>query len=200
MWIKSQRGDTRRIETAHIEAIGRLASLGQSGRYVELPGGEFVSREFNRLNFIRKENLPPGPRISPPSEFTKLEEGVPQEFGDFRFTLKRNVALKNLDFNNEEKQELFIALLRECEELGEIRLRTRVPGDAYVPENATRAVKLKTLMIRRKIPSSKRDKHPVLEALSGNRIVWSPGLPVAREFRPAGEDARCALVVAEKLR
>jgi tRNA(Ile)-lysidine synthase len=79
-----------------------------------------------------------------------------------------------------------------------LRLRTRFPGAAYIPANARRAVKLKTLMIRRKIPLTQRDRYPIL-VTADDRIVWSPGLPAAREFTPAAEDEACALIVAERL-
>jgi len=52
------------------------------------------------------------------------------------------------------------------------------------------------LMIKRKIPMTWRDEYPVLVTADG-RIVWSPGLPVAREFAPDSEEKKCALVIAE---
>ncbi|MGH9765908.1 MAG: tRNA lysidine(34) synthetase TilS [Blastocatellia bacterium] len=194
LWLKTQCGGLRRIELAHIEAIDYLIARGQSGRRVELPGDLIVAREFNHLKLIHAAGQ------SPESlEPVELKEDEPQDFGDFRFTLKRGIARRGLELNNGEKRELFAAPLRECEELGELRLRTRFPGDAYIPVNARRAVKLKTLMIRRKIPLSKRDKYPIL-VTADDCIVWAPGLPVAREFAPNGGDEGCALIAAEKLR
>lgn len=193
LWLKTQRGGLRRVELAHIEAIDDLISRSQSGRRVELPEGLIVTREFNHLKLIRADERAPT-RLEP----VELKEGAPQNFGDFRFTLERGIARKNLEVNNGEKQELFAASLRECEELGRLRLRTRLPGDAYIPAGARRAVKLKTFMIRLKIPLSQRDKYPVL-VTADDRIVWAPGLPVARAFAPNAGDERCALVAAERL-
>src|SRR5262249_58829757 len=102
-------------------------------------------------------------------------------------------ARLNLDDNVSRKR--FAAALRECEELDGLRLRTRFPGAAYIPANARRAVKLKALMIRRKIPLTQRDLYPIL-VTADDRIVWAPGLPVAREFAPGAEDSNCALIVA----
>jgi tRNA(Ile)-lysidine synthase len=219
LWLKTQRGDLRRIEMSHIDAIDRLTAPGQSGRLVELPGGAVIAREFNLLKFIPKKNFTHELflRLKPIDsakllETIKLKEENSIEFGDFRFTLRRGIATNNWEFNHGDNPELFTAVLRECEELGEIGLRTRVPGDAYIPANTTRAVKLKTLMIRRKIPLSKRDKYPVLVTPDGFRIIWAPGLPVAREFAPNASNAPnipgmpslaeepCVLVMAEKLR
>ncbi|MBK9706859.1 MAG: tRNA lysidine(34) synthetase TilS [Acidobacteria bacterium] len=39
-------------------------------------------------------------------------------------------------------------------------------------------IKLKTLMIRHKIPVSVRDTYPVIACLDG-RVIWSPGLPAS---------------------
>jgi hypothetical protein len=47
-----------------------------------------------------------------------------------------------------------------------------------------------------KIPLTRRDQHPIL-VTADNRIVWAPGLPVARDFAPGIEDEKCALIVAE---
>lgn len=193
LWLKKQRGGLRRIELAHIKAIDDLIARGQSGRRVELPEGLVVTREFNRLKLISDAEQSPM-RL----ESVELKEGAPLDFGNFRFTLKRQVAQKSLEINNGEKRELFAARLRECEELGRLYLRTRLPGDAYVPANVRRAVKLKTFMIRRKIPLSQREAYPIL-VTTDDRIIWSPGLPVARGFAPNAGDEICALVIAEKI-
>jgi tRNA(Ile)-lysidine synthetase-like protein len=112
--------------------------------------------------------------------------------------LKRGMARASLKLDNHADRERFAAALRECEELDGLLLRTRFPGATYIPEDARRAVKLKTMMIRRKIPLTQRDRYPIL-VTGDDRIVWAPGLPVAREFAPGAEDSNCALIVAERL-
>jgi tRNA(Ile)-lysidine synthase len=193
LWLKKQRGGLRRIELAHLKAIDDLIAVSQSGRRIELPEGLVVAREFDHLTLISEAKQSPEPL-----ETVELKESAPQDFAGFRFTLKRGAAQDGLDINNGEKRELFAARLREGEELGRLRLRTRRPGDAYVPANARRAVKLRTLMIKRKIPLSQRDKYPIL-VTADDRIIWAPGLQVARGFTPDAEDEVGALVIAEKL-
>jgi len=112
--------------------------------------------------------------------------------------LKRGMAQASLKLDNHADRERFAAALRECEELDGLLLRTRFPGATYIPADARRAVKLKTMMIRRKIPLTQRDRYPIL-VTADDRIVWAPGLPVAREFAPGAEDSNCALIVAERL-
>ncbi|MCW5968331.1 MAG: tRNA lysidine(34) synthetase TilS [Blastocatellales bacterium] len=51
-WVRRRRGDLRRIDQVHLEAIERLAGPGRGGREAELPGGARVRREAHRLVFI----------------------------------------------------------------------------------------------------------------------------------------------------
>jgi hypothetical protein len=50
-WIKSQRGNLRRIEATHIEAVARLLDGARGGRVAELPGGASVERRRGLLLF-----------------------------------------------------------------------------------------------------------------------------------------------------
>ncbi len=191
LWLRAERGDLRRIEASHIAAIERLIN-GRSGRCVELPEGWMVSREFDHLRLSRAVERP---QDSP--EPVELEAGQRRNFGDFSFVLERRIGKERLKLETRGGAGSFIAVLRECGDLDGLRLRTRVAGEAYVPAGSRRAIKLKTLMIRNKIPVSQRDVHPVLATADG-RIVWSPGLPVAREFAPDDRDGERALVVVQK--
>ena len=188
LWLRDERGDLRRVSASHIEAVERLID-GPSGRLVELPEGGVVAREFDCLRFIRDR------AIEKPLEPIKIKENEPQNFGGFTFMLKRGMTQANLNLGNNGSRKRFAAALRECEELDGLRLRTRFPGAAYIPADARRAVKLKALMIKRKIPLTQRDQYPIL-VTADDRIVWAPGLPVAREFAPGAEDSSCALIVA----
>jgi tRNA(Ile)-lysidine synthase len=193
LWLRDERGDLRRIDASHIAAIERLIG-GPSGRRVELPEGGVIAREFDYLSFINTSGAPG--QSSRPLESVSLKENEPRNFGEFTFMLKRGRSRASLELNDETRRR-FTASLRECEELNGLRLRTRVPGDAYIPTNESRAVKLKTLMIRHKIPLTQRDQYPIL-VTKDDRIVWAPGLPVAREFAPNAGHECCALIAAER--
>src|SRR5262245_39488665 len=188
LWLRDERGDLRRVNASHIEAVERLIEAG-SGRRVELPEGGVVAREFDCLRFIHTG------AIEELFEPVELKENEPRNFGGFTFMLKRGMARASMKLDDDVSRGRFTAALRECEELDGLSLRTRFPGASYVPAIARRAVKLKTLMIRRKIPLTQRDRYPIL-VTADNRIVWAPGLPVAREFAPGAEDSNCALIVA----
>jgi tRNA(Ile)-lysidine synthase len=192
LWLRGERGDLRRINASHIAAIERLLN-GSSGRRVELPEGGVVAREFDCLRFIQVGYT----GAIEKTETVELRENETRNFGGFTFMLKRGIAQADLNPSDNVRWEGGTALLRECKELGGLRLQTRFPGAAYIPAGARRAVKVKTLMIKRKIPLTQRDRYPIV-VTADNRIVWAPGLPVARDFAPDVEDEKCALIVAER--
>ncbi len=60
-------------------------------------------------------------------------------------------------------------------------VRRRYNGDRYQPLGSPGRKKLKEIFRARRISVPDRDKRPVF--LSGGKIVWVPGLPVAEEFK-----------------
>jgi tRNA(Ile)-lysidine synthase len=60
-------------------------------------------------------------------------------------------------------------------------VRSRLDGDRYRPLGSPGRKKLKEILRAKRIPVRDRDKHPVF--LSGGKIVWVLGLPVAEEFK-----------------
>lgn len=51
-WILNGRGDLRRLELVHIQAIEKLLAGQQGGRIAELPGGARVIRKQSRLELL----------------------------------------------------------------------------------------------------------------------------------------------------
>ena len=50
-WLKINRGNLRRLELKHIEAIENLIFSPKSGRIVELPNGEIVRKAQGKIVF-----------------------------------------------------------------------------------------------------------------------------------------------------
>lgn len=208
LWLRRERGDLQRIEAVHLTAIEALLAPGQSGRYIQLPGGGKVAREFDLLRF--QAQAPMTQVLAPivlPSESW-------QPFGEFHFYLQRHLAPAHAAQVASGDPDLFVAVLRECSALNTLQIRPRKPGDAYIPSGHSHTIKLKTLLIRHKIPWQTRDTYPVLATQAG-KILWAPGLPIAREFAPdlplsaescstvqdgSFTEPECALVVAERVR
>lgn len=55
-WLAARRGNLRRIESVHVEAIGKLLEGDGGGRVAELPGGCRVERRRGLLLFHAPEN------------------------------------------------------------------------------------------------------------------------------------------------
>lgn len=51
LWLAARRGDLRRLDLKHLEAIERLIFSRKSGRVIELPGGETVAKSKGLLVF-----------------------------------------------------------------------------------------------------------------------------------------------------
>lgn len=50
-WIRKHRGDLRRIEADHLEAVDNLIVSRKSGRLAELPGGDRIIKSGGKLSF-----------------------------------------------------------------------------------------------------------------------------------------------------
>ncbi len=55
-WLKSQRGSLRSLDSKHLEAIENLLFSRKSGKIVELPNGEFITKEKGKLSFSKKKS------------------------------------------------------------------------------------------------------------------------------------------------
>lgn len=58
-WLRSRRGDLRRIELKHIESIERLIHGRKSGKTAELPGRQQVIKQNGRLVFVQTSQYRP---------------------------------------------------------------------------------------------------------------------------------------------
>lgn len=63
-----------------------------------------------------------------------------------------------------------------------LRVRRKLPGDAFKPMGKSSVKKLKTLLIERKIRRELRNALPVF-ICPGGEIVWMPGLPPSDEWK-----------------
>jgi len=193
-WLRAELGSLQRIDATHIAALENLITRSQSGRFIELPGFWRVEREFDILELSCAPIPECGLIALPP-----LIEGAKITFGDFELSYFSGVPRARIGVMVDKLgADCEFALLRQSAELDGLWVRVRNEGDAYVPEGRRHATKLKTLMIRRKIPRSQRDDYPVL-VTADDRIVWAPGLPVAGAFAPDDDDTVCALVTAQRL-
>jgi tRNA(Ile)-lysidine synthase len=194
MWLGDQLPGLQRIDLTHIKALENLIEDSRSGRAIELPGGRRVVRQFDQIVLLTSDNCNPPRKCS-------LRGGSPHLFGSFRFKFERNISPERANIIKYQDSNSFAVLLRECDELDGLCLRTRQAGDSYIPTGRQQRRKLKSLMINHKIPVSERDSYPVV-VTEEDEIVWSPGLPPARRFDFNQENKsliKCALIIAEKI-
>jgi hypothetical protein len=61
-WLAARRGDLRRLDLKHLEAVERLIFSRKSGRFVELPGGETITKTNGMLVFTERKVVKKQPR------------------------------------------------------------------------------------------------------------------------------------------
>jgi tRNA(Ile)-lysidine synthase len=155
----------------HIESIRSLLDAGKSGKYVEIPGGLQVGREFDRLVFHRRGQVP----LSYEYELQIPGSVHIPELGK-RFTAE----IVESTVRPAPVGGVFV----DADSIGPyVRIRNWRPGDYYKPVGLP-AGKLKKLFQRARIPRSHRTGWPVVVA--GSTIIWVASFPVSREFAPRG--------------
>ncbi len=170
--IAAARGSLRGITHDHVEALRRFVSGAQSGRQLDLPGA-VARREFDWL--VIAPEVPAGPARRASSYCYPVEVpgvvSVPQLRVEFQFKILGTDELGK-SYNNSGVGSLDRAKLR-----APLVLRNWRAGDRFQPRGARRALKLKELFARSKIPSAERHLWPVLDSEAG--IVWVRGFPPA---------------------
>ena len=81
---------------------------------------------------------------------------------------------------------------------GDLVLRTRRPGDRFVPYGMSQAKKLKAFLIDEKIPWEVRDRLPLVVA--GEEIVWVVGVRIADPFKVTSSTSTVLRLMKESCR
>jgi len=186
------------LTAQHVDAILALASSGQSGKSLPLPGGIEVRRESNALVFLASASSTSnnGEEKTLAREFSHdldlaragTTVRVPQLGCVFRLraidwpvkrgeTIQREAVL--------DRDRLLLPLV----------LRNWRPGDALHPLGRHHAHKLKRLLNEKRVSRWERNGWPVLT--SGGIVAWARGFPVAAEFA-ADERTQAGIVIAEE--
>ena len=176
--------ELRDVSFDHIDSVRGLLEKGKSGKFVEIPGGMQVVREFDRLVFrperetsvtYEYELQVPGsvhiPELGKVFRAEIVDSGTPETHG----------------------QRVFV----DADSVGPyVRIRNWKPGDYYKPVGLP-AGKLKKLFQRARIPRSHRVSWPVVVADS--TIIWVASFPVSREFVPRGCSQKIVAIEAVQI-
>ncbi len=163
--ISLAKGDLRRIDFPHIEAIFDLQ------RRLNLPG-VIVTRSFDWLRFSTSTPLSPALReITPPGVYLS-PDGLSQICVDLAQACENPL---------EPPSKACATLSMEaCKLYSPLALRGWQPGDRYRPQGHSRDHKIKEMFQKARVPSWRRASWPILS--SGEKILWSRQFGVAQEF------------------
>jgi tRNA(Ile)-lysidine synthase len=168
-FISELKGNLREISFEDVESVLGL----REGKEFPLRRDHILRREKGQI-FLKSE-IPPKIRYE-----YRWEGKRPLEIKELhlKFEGKKIKRGKSLRFDFDDQTRGFL-------DLGKLKfpllVRNRQEGDRYQPLGAPGQKKLKEIMRAKGIPLSDREKRPVF--LSGGKIVWILGLPVAEKFK-----------------
>ena len=167
------------VEFQHVEAVRQCVDC--DGSIVSLPGGWQARREGHWLELV-------SPSANVEESVMSYEYFLPILGG---CAIPEAGVTLQATFVPAEKaaQEEPGSLLRLTGFGVALLVRNWLPGDRFRPAHTGSEEKLKRLFSEKKIPAGQRPLWPVV--LSGARIVWVRGFPVAHDFAwvPSSGDA-----------
>src|SRR5262249_40946991 len=168
----------------HVEAARGLLDPGKSGKFVQIPGGTQVGREFDNLVF--RHAVAPAPQYEYKLQIPG-EVHIPEVGKLFRAEI----------IGKEGNRTGPRCVLVDAAAIGPyVMIRNWKPGDYYRPVGLP-AGKLKRLFQRARIPRSHRRSWPVVVADS--TIVWVASFPVSRDFAPRGRSQKIVAIEAVQI-
>ncbi len=181
IFLRELKGDLRDVSFDDVEA---LAGLG--------PGKELV---LSPKLILKREGgliVPGKAKAQRPPNYDFLWDGrgtlkIPQAGLALRGRFLRAPRLDTLRFEDEQRAYVDASPLAFP-----LRVRSRRAGDRYRPLGAPGKKKLKEILRARGLPLGERDRRPVI--LSGDRILWMPGLRVAEEFKVGRRTSRVLMI------
>ncbi len=182
--LQKAGSELRDVTFEQIESIRMLLADGKSGKFVEIPGGTEVAREFDSLVFRQK--------LAAHSEYEYMLKipgsvHIPELGKVFKAEIVRTEGRQT------PEQRVFV----DADSIGPyVRIRNWKPGDYYKPVGLP-AGKLKKLFQRARIPRSHRSSWPVVVADS--TIIWVASFPVSREFAPRGHSQKIVAIEAVQI-
>ncbi|MFQ5878241.1 MAG: tRNA lysidine(34) synthetase TilS [Acidobacteriota bacterium] len=190
------RGSLARITAGHVErSLGLLALPGGSGS-VSLPDGTVVARRGPALTISPRGSGPGrdvGAGAGPPrAALCPVPGEVPLAGFGLRLrasVIPRGRMTEDLRTGGRERAFLDADLLP-----GPLLIRSRRPGDRFVPFGGPGTRKVKSFLIDRKVPVDERGRIPIV--LSGERVAWVVGHAIDDRFKVTAATRR--VLVLEK--
>jgi tRNA(Ile)-lysidine synthase len=206
--INEVQGHLRRITQQHLIAIENLLLPGKSGKYLELPQGLIVRREFDKLIIatsltINGTRLASNNCINNQTITPILALGESQTIGNLLIAFLPLPGIESSPEHHDRITNLtqglapnYYAVVDQQLTGDKLQIRYRQPGDRYCPNGHQKPQKLKKLWQQYRIPNSARDDWPILTTAAG-ALVWLPGLPLAQDVSPNATTTHFAIILAK---
>ena len=181
--IAGMKGDELDIGLERVDALVKLATSGQTGTHIELPGRLHALRTYGEVIIHRIEET-----ITPPTRSWALP--LPGRLVIPELATEMAVTLSTA----KRPPGASVALLDRAKVTEELRVRTWRPGDRFVPYGMKGSVKLQDFFVNQKVPRRLRGWVPLV--LCGERIAWVVCYRVSDEFKVTPETRRTVRIEA----
>jgi len=178
------RGDLRNLDMERVEAIINLARAGRTGAVIEIPGGVTVERRHDRLAIATR---PPAPTAFDQPWSLKVPGTTELPELSICFRAARSQSAKVSD-------NPLVAVLDADTLKPPLSVRTRRPGDRFVPLGMSRPKKLQDFFVDQKVPARERRRIPLV--LSGAEIVWVVGHRISDRHKVTERTCRTVRLTA----
>jgi tRNA(Ile)-lysidine synthase len=189
-----------------IASIDGLCRKEKGMKIHELRNGLRITKEYQTLVISRtgdehEEDIPEFP----------LTNGAVSSGHGFTLRFALSIRKKPKDWRTPKKRRSFGALWKEGEkrnwslteyfswdllEKKKLTVRSRRPGDRYVPAGMTGAKSIKRIMIDEKVPSTVRSLIPLV--VCGKDILWPIGYRIAEKYKVTPATRRLLELRVEK--
>lgn len=178
------RSHLRDVSYRHVEDAVSVARSGSTGAQATLPGGLALRLDYNRLIVAAVDDRLPAPDWPLLEPGTVIDLHGPGEYplpaSEWCFTLRAYDGLRSGPQWQQLLATPWSAPLSADALDGPLALRTRRPGDRFLPSGLGATQKISTYMINEKIPSRQRDYLPLLT--SGGQVAWVCGWRADQRF------------------
>lgn len=180
MTIEKKQGSLTGISFYHVETLIEMLSHGRVGSKIQLPGGLTIYKTYDGL-YVGEKTI----------KIPELTEDLTQELmvpGITKVDILKTVISAELT-TVEKKRERNVAIFDADKVEFPLFVRTRRPGDRFVPFGFTGNKKLKEFFIDNKIVREQRDVIPIVCDGEGH-IIWIGGYRQSQQARTTDETER----------
>ena len=172
--LESVSGAPVDIEAVHVEALESLL-CGDTGSELDLPKGVHASLGYDSLTLSRlpaNRSGPPLPGLGHPIK----------ALGETFLPGWKIAAIIEDSLPAQPDPDPYSALFDVDRLCGPLTVRSRQPGDRFIPLGMSGSKKIQDFLTDAKVPRHNRDSIPIV--LSGQRIIWVVGLRPSNDAKP----------------